>query len=66
MVSPFKPMAASYEIFFVFHAGNEERHASQVCDNDWLLHKLDVGSPVTIAYLPKNPKRSIVLETFAR
>ena len=37
---------------------------SQTCDNQWLLNKLEPGSEITVAYLPRSEKKSLFLEPY--
>lgn len=55
------------EIFFRFSTKNGEKLESKITtDNDWLSSKLEIGSPVTVAYMEKRPQKNIILEFYYR
>jgi hypothetical protein len=57
----------SLEIFYSYKTNKGERVESKIStDNDWLACKLEVGSPVTVAYMQSKPKRSIILDFYYR
>lgn len=55
------------EVYFAYRtARGEQIESKTVCDNDWLVNKLDVGSPIHVAYLEDKPQKSVILEAFIR
>jgi hypothetical protein len=53
------------EVIFTFEDSDGRTvQGRQVCDNEWLLGKLDVGSEVTVAYLPKSSRKCVFLEPY--
>ena|ERR1700722_12818417 len=55
------------EIYYSYTTGRGELVESKTtCDNDWLVNKLDIGSPIHVAYLERKPEKSTILEAFIR
>lgn len=62
-LSAWQQQIPPYEVLFSFQDESGQMHQGrQNCDNDWLVNKLNVGTPVTVIYRGKN---SIFLEAFA-
>ena len=58
-------IASRFEILYSFKgADGETQEGKQLCDNEWLVQRLDVGDELTIVYLPKTSHQSIVVEPF--
>jgi hypothetical protein len=58
---------ASLEVYYSYKTIKGEKIESKIyTDNDWLACKLGVGSPVTIVYMERKPKKSFVLDFYYR
>ena len=58
---------SNLEVFFSFEIKTGKRIESMIStDSDWLVCKLEGGSPVTVAYLEAKPKISIILDFYYR
>ena len=61
------PRPLTCEIYYSYKTTRDEQVESKTtCDNDWLAYKLDVGSPIHVAFLENKPQRSMILEAFIR
>jgi len=55
------------EVYYTYKNTRDEQVESKtVCDNDWLVHKLDIGTPIHVAYVERSPRKSVILEAFIR
>jgi hypothetical protein len=63
----FHPRSSKCEIYYSYKTSRGQLVESKTtCDNDWLVNKFDVGSPIHIAYLENQPQKSMILEAFIR
>lgn len=57
--------ASRFEVLYSFKdRAGKVRQGRHMCDNDWLVYKLDTGTEISIVYLPDRPEKSIFLEPY--
>lgn len=55
----------SYIVLYSFvNETSQTVKGEHACDNHWLIQRLEVGMPITVAYLPKQSRKSIFLEPY--
>lgn len=68
LMSPFNFKGlTSMEVFYRFNTlDGKIIEAKTPTNNEWLTNKFEIGSTITVSYIEKKPKKSIILEFYYR